>query len=77
MKFDDPHDPKYSRLIAQGAARINALEMPISKEPEWLFEMTESLIKNCPGLVFTQDDDIKRYQQLMSYNLENEFAQLR
>ena len=77
MTFEDPHDPKYSQMIARVAARFHVLDMPISKEPEWLFNMTENLLKSLPDLVFTTEADIKRYQQLLSYDLGNELAQLR
>ena len=64
-------------MIARVAARFHALDMPISKEPEWMFDVTENLLKSLPDLVFTKEEDIKRYQQLLSYKLGNELAQLR
>ena len=77
MKFEDPHDPKYSQMIARVAARFHALDMPISKEPEWLFKMTENLLKSLPDLVFTKEADIKRHQELIKHDFADEFAQLR
>ena len=77
MKFEDPHNPTYSKWIAQAAARFHVLEMPLSKEPRWMFDTAESLLKKIPHLKFNNEEDTKRHQKVLSYNFEEELVQLK
>ena len=77
MRFREPHNTINSRWIARAAARFHSIEMPLSKEPKWLFETIEAQLKLSRDQVFTRQADVKRYQQLMSYDYEKEYAQLK
>ena len=77
MQFYDLHNPNYSTSIAQLMAKFHSLEMPFIKEPHWLFDTTKKYIRQTRECVFTNELDINRYQQLMDYHLDAEFAQLK
>lgn len=74
---NDMYIPKVSASIAVALAKFHTLEMPFSKEPRWLFETTVKYLKQVSNIKFTNQKDIKKFNLLKSFNLENEFDQLR
>lgn len=77
MAQDDMYVPELSREIAKVMARFHTLEMPFIKEPQWLFDSTVKYIKQTNETKFTDDKENKQYAKLMSFNLENEYKQLK
>lgn len=77
MDQNDMYVPELSRSIARVMARFHTLEMPLSKEPRWLFETTQKYVKQMAEITFTNEADIQRYQKILSYDLTNEFKMLK
>lgn len=77
MDQNDMYVPELSRMIARVMARFHTLEMPLSKEPRWLFDTTQKYLKHISELSFTNEADIKRFEKIKSYDLSNEFKMLK
>ncbi|XP_074659766.1 choline/ethanolamine kinase-like isoform X2 [Tubulanus polymorphus] len=84
-------DPDISGYIARIMRNFHSLDMPLSKEPRWIFDLTDKWIKECreftpenraKNLQQTSSNRVQRptteqYVKLMSYNYEEEFEWLR
>lgn len=77
MDQNDMYVPELSRSIARVMAKFHTLEMPFIKEPHWLFDTTSKYIKQSHELCFTSEKDIKQFSKFCSYNMENEYRQLK
>lgn len=78
MDQNDMYVPELSRSIARVMARFHTLEMPLNKEPRWLFETTQKYIKQVTTEVrFSDEQDLSRFQKFLSFDLSNEFKQLK
>lgn len=78
MDQNDMYVPELSRSIARVMARFHTLEMPLNKEPRWLFETTQKYIKQVANEVrFSEEQDLLRFQKFLSFDLSNEFKQLK
>ncbi|KAM8974287.1 choline/ethanolamine kinase [Pelodytes ibericus] len=70
-------DPEVSREIAEKMARFHAMEMPFNKKPAWLFTTMDKYMSQISSLSFTQDAHVEKFNQLKSFNLEDEMQSLR
>lgn len=77
MDQNDMYVPELSRSIARVMAKFHTLEMPLSKEPRWLFETIQKYMKQMSEVSFTNEADKKKYDKLLSYDLCNEFRMLK
>lgn len=71
------YNSELSREIAQVMAKFHTLEMPFIKEPHWLFDTTSKYIKQSHDISFSSEKDTKRLSKLLSFNMENEYRQLK
>lgn len=77
MDQTDMYVPELSRSIARVMARFHTLEMPLTKEPRWIFESMQRYIKQMTEIKFNSELDAKRFEKFLSYDLQNEFKQLK
>lgn len=77
MAQNDMYVPELSREIATVMAKFHILEMPFIKEPHWLFDTTAKYLRKASECKFNTDKDIKAYEVLTGYNLDNEYQQLK
>jgi choline/ethanolamine kinase len=77
MNLSDMFDPDLSREIAKVTAKFHTLEMPFIKEPHWLFDTTAKYLRKIKDIQFTNEKDMKMFQQLQTFNFEEEFKQLK
>jgi len=77
MDQNDMYVPEMSRSIARVTARFHTLEMPLTKEPRWLFESTKKYMKQAGEISFSNEADVKRFEKFLSYDLNTEFKMLK
>ena len=74
MNATDLYEPITSRKIAKILAKFHALEMPFVKEPKWLFDTTTRYLKKIETSVrFSNQEEMLKFEKLLSYNLQEEF----
>ncbi|KAI6079941.1 Choline/ethanolamine kinase [Aix galericulata] len=76
LRTEDLRDPDISREIAVKMSRFHGMVMPFNKEPKWLFGTMEYL-KQISELTFSEEGQLKKLNQLKSYNLQQEMRSLR
>lgn len=77
MDQNDMYVPELSRSIARVMAKFHTLEMPLSKEPRWLFDTIQKYMKQTVDVSFTNEADVKKYEKILSYDLGNEYKMLK
>lgn len=77
MDQNDMYIPELSRSIARVMARFHTLEMPLAKEPRWLFDTMQKFIKQSGELTFSRDADVKSFEKFLSFDLSTEFKMLK
>ncbi|KAL3841912.1 hypothetical protein ACJMK2_020001 [Sinanodonta woodiana] len=66
-------NPTISREIARKLAGIHALDMPLCKEPRWLFDTLESWLMDAVKLLKNANKKDVLLQKLLSYELDDEY----
>ncbi|XP_054724032.1 choline/ethanolamine kinase-like isoform X2 [Uloborus diversus] len=77
---DELKDPELSATIARKLAKVHTLNVPINKEPTWLFEKMENWVKfakNDVRIECIKDDVRVLASQLLSQDFEGEFSWLK
>lgn len=77
LDYKDMFNTDYSCQIAEAMAQFHSLEMPFVKKPNWIFDTTYSYISQIKQHSFKDENDIKRFNKLKSFNLEQEFNELK
>ncbi|XP_043915379.1 choline kinase alpha [Protopterus annectens] len=69
--------PDISAEIAQKMAVFHAMKMPFNKEPKWLFGTMTKYLEQVLKISFTRRSHVKKFNKLLSYNLQQEIEFLR
>lgn len=77
MERNDLQDPDINCQIANIMAQFHSLDMPFIKQPNWLFDTTLKYMKQIREIEFSKENDIENFKRINSFNLENEFFQLK
>lgn len=57
-------------------AQFHSQDIPISKEPRWIFDILNELNDELKKLRFDNENYLTRYQKFQSFNLEDEITKL-
>ena len=68
---------KISKQVAQVAADFHLLDMPFSKEPDWIFRTSEAWLATMKKIQFGDTKNAQLYERIKSLNLEDEYKQLK
>ena len=66
-----------SRQVAQVAADFHLLDMPFSKEPDWIFRTSEAWLDKMKTIQFDTNEKAQLYERIKRLNLEDEYKQLK
>ena len=66
-----------NQSTARAVARFHSLDIPVSKEPDWIFNFLNELIEQSKTLALKNQSDMEKYQKFNSFNLENEIKNLK
>ncbi|NXX59958.1 CHKB kinase, partial [Scopus umbretta] len=77
LRTEDLRDPDISKEIAVKMSRFHGMVMPFNKEPKWLFGTMEWYLKQISELTFPEEGQLKKFNHLKTYNLQEEMKSLR
>ncbi|XP_042648559.1 choline/ethanolamine kinase isoform X2 [Tyto alba] len=77
LRTEDLRDPDISKEIAVKMSRFHGMVMPFNKEPKWLFGTMEGYLKQIAELTFPEEEQLKKFNHLQAYNLQEEMKSLR
>ncbi|NXW11981.1 CHKA kinase, partial [Fregetta grallaria] len=77
LRTEDLRDPDISKEIAVKMSRFHGMVMPFNKEPKWLFGTMEWYLKQILELTFPEEEQLKKFNHLKTYNLQEEMKSLR
>uniref|UniRef100_A0A8B9C967 Ethanolamine kinase n=1 Tax=Anser brachyrhynchus TaxID=132585 RepID=A0A8B9C967_9AVES len=77
LRTEDLRDPDISKEIAVKMSRFHGMVMPFNKEPKWLFGTMERYLKQISELTFSEEGQLKKFNHLKAYNLQQEMRSLR
>ncbi|NXL40602.1 CHKB kinase, partial [Glaucidium brasilianum] len=77
LRTEDLRDPDISGEIAVKMSRFHGMVMPFNKEPKWLFGTMEWYLKQISELTFPEEEQLKKFNHLKTYNLQEEMRSLR
>ncbi|XP_010564361.1 PREDICTED: choline/ethanolamine kinase [Haliaeetus leucocephalus] len=77
LRTEDLQDPDISKEIAVKMSRFHGMVMPFNKEPKWLFGTMEWYLKQISELTFPKEEQLKKFNHLKTYNLQEEMKSLR
>ncbi|XP_065489360.1 choline/ethanolamine kinase [Caloenas nicobarica] len=77
LRTEDLRDPDISKEIAVKMSRFHGMVMPFNKEPKWLFGTMEWYLKQISELTFPEEAQLKKFNHLKTYNLQEEMKSLR
>ncbi|NXD88551.1 CHKB kinase, partial [Halcyon senegalensis] len=77
LRTEDLRDPDISGEIAVKMSRFHGMVMPFNKEPKWLFGTMEWYLKQIAELTFSEEEQLKKFNHLKTYNLQEEMKNLR
>ncbi|NXV36696.1 CHKB kinase, partial [Rissa tridactyla] len=77
LRTEDLWDPDISKEIAVKMSRFHGMVMPFNKEPKWLFGTMEWYLKQISELTFPEEEQLKKFNHLKTYNLQEEMKSLR
>uniref|UniRef100_A0A8B9P539 Ethanolamine kinase n=1 Tax=Apteryx owenii TaxID=8824 RepID=A0A8B9P539_APTOW len=77
LRTEDLQDPDISKEIAVKMSRFHGMVMPFNKEPKWLFGTMEGYLKQISELTFPEEAQLKKFNRLKAYNLQEEMKSLR
>ncbi|NXN63196.1 CHKB kinase, partial [Himantopus himantopus] len=77
LRTEDLRDPDISGEIAVKMSRFHGMVMPFNKEPKWLFGTMEWYLKQISELTFPEEEQLKKFNHLKTYNLQEEMKSLR
>ncbi|KAF1532505.1 Choline/ethanolamine kinase, partial [Eudyptula albosignata] len=77
LRTEDLRDPDISKEIAVKMSRFHGMVMPFNKEPKWLFGTMEWYLKQVSELTFPEEGQLKKFNHLKTYNLQEEMKSLR
>uniref|UniRef100_A0A8C3KE18 Ethanolamine kinase n=1 Tax=Calidris pygmaea TaxID=425635 RepID=A0A8C3KE18_9CHAR len=77
LRTEDLRDPDISKEIAVKMSRFHGMVMPFNKEPKWLFGTMEWYLKQISELTFSEEEQLKKFNHLQAYNLQEEMKSLR
>lgn len=66
-----------NQSTARAVARFHSLDIPVSKEPDWIFNFLNELIKQSKAVTPKNQSDMEKYQKFNSFNLENEIKDIK
>ncbi|KAL2094095.1 hypothetical protein ACEWY4_011407 [Coilia grayii] len=76
----DPEElsiPSISAEIAEKVAKFHDMRMPFNKQPKWLFGTMNKYMNQVLSLTFVRESHVRKFNQLMSYNLPQEMESLK
>ncbi|XP_064297302.1 choline/ethanolamine kinase isoform X2 [Phalacrocorax carbo] len=77
LRTQDLQDPAISKEIAVKMSRFHGMVMPFNKEPKWLFGTMEWYLTQIMELTFPEEGQLKKFNHLKTYNLQEEMKSLR
>ncbi|NXW89468.1 CHKB kinase, partial [Alopecoenas beccarii] len=77
LRTEDLRDPDISKEIAVKMSRFHGMVMPFNKEPKWLFGTMEWYLEQISELTFPEEAQLKKFNHLKTYNLQEEMKSLR
>lgn len=79
LQTTDLHIPRFSRLIAEKLAKFHALDMPLCKEPKFLYETMDQWMERVSEVLRESHFGEDRYfmQKFRGYHLEEELCTLK
>ncbi|XP_061845603.1 choline/ethanolamine kinase isoform X3 [Colius striatus] len=77
LRTEDLREPDISREIAVKMSRFHRMVMPFNKEPKWLFGTMEWYLQQISELTFPEEGQLKKFNHLKTYNLQEEMKSLR
>ncbi|XP_077372388.1 choline kinase alpha isoform X1 [Festucalex cinctus] len=70
-------DPSISAEVAEKMAKFHGMRMPFNKEPKWLFGTMDKYLSQVMRLNFTRESHLRRFNRLLSCNLQQEMDWLK
>lgn len=80
MTCSELRDPLITRVIARKLANVHSLNVPINKEPVWLFETMNNwlqVIRSTVDIEQVKSEHQEYANNLLNFNFENEIAWLK
>lgn len=70
-------DCSISAEVAEKMAKFHGMRMPFNKEPQWLFGTMDKYLNQVMKLNFTRESQLRRFNRLLSYDLQQEMDTLK
>uniref|UniRef100_A0A3Q1F0P1 Ethanolamine kinase n=1 Tax=Acanthochromis polyacanthus TaxID=80966 RepID=A0A3Q1F0P1_9TELE len=70
-------DCSISAEVAEKMAKFHGMRMPFNKEPQWLFGTMDKYLNQVMKLNFTRESQLRRFNRLLSYDLQREMDMLK
>ena len=76
LKYEDYFNSQITRSVAEKLADFHMLKMPVSKEPKWIFNLTEAMLDSSEKIVFKDQDKQRLHETVKSFDLRSEYFKL-
>lgn len=77
MNHDAVTMVKRNQQIARAMARFHSLDIPVSREPDWIFNFLDELSQQTLSVKPKNQVDIEKYNTFLSFDIKEEIRKIK